>query len=379
MKKFFAVLAFITSVLIASSAAYYSVFGLSHLFAGAKLAIIIMAGSLEFGKLVTATILHRYWEDINKGIRLYLLIGTITLIGITSAGIYGFLSNAYQITANQYAINSSQINILENKKNYFQKNIDRIGDQVTTKENRINTLTELRAQQEARLDTLYKKQWWNSIRRTEALIKQADAEIKKNSNDITELNNNISSSTDSINKFDMQILGFSNSESTADLGPLIYLSKITGKSMDQVVNYFILLLIFVFDPLAVCLLIAANTISLKAFKKTKNPVATTLSKTGTATKVEDTHTDVLGEHNLIIDDLKFEATVPDEKEFNTPYPLADIINEPTSNDMKGQSRAKKIADLKNKQQGGIVNVKGEYRFTNPNTYGDGRSPRPKKK
>lgn len=356
MKKFFAVLAFLTSTVIAASAAYYSVFGLSHLFAGAKLAIIVMAGSLEFGKLVTATLLHRYWDDINKLVRTYLLIGTITLIGITSAGIYGFLSNAYQITANQYAINSSQITILESKKDFFQGNIDRIEGQIQTKEQRISTLSELRAQQEARLDTLYKKQWWNSIRRTEALIKQADAEIKKNSEDIAELNSNISSANDSINKFDMQILDYSSSEATAELGPLIYLSNITGKPMDQVVNYFILLLIFVFDPLAVCLLIVANTISEKAFKRKEQ------------SEERDLVEEVLNEQGLTTSDLKFEPMVPEGKEFYTKYPLSELVESKNKDEVNTSST------------GSIANISGEYSVQSSSkpTYGDGRSPRRKK-
>lgn len=369
MKKFFAVLAFFTSIIIAASAAYYSVFGLSHLFAGAKLAIIIMAGSLEFGKLVTATMLHRYWDDINKLVRTYLLIGTITLIGITSAGIYGFLSNAYQITANQYAINSSQITILESKKDFFQGNIDRIEGQIETKEQRINTLSELRAQQEARLDTLYKKQWWNSIRRTEALIKQADAEIKKNSDDIADLNSNISSANDSINKFDMQILEYSSSEATAELGPLIYLSNITGKPMDQVVNYFILLLIFVFDPLAVCLLIVANTVSEKAFKRKEDPVTTIdLPEVTVRPEERDLVEEVLNEEGLTTSDLKFEPMVPEGKKFHTSYPLSELIKD------------RRVEDKHDNKPGDIENISGNYSVdtAKKSTYADGRKPRNRK-
>ena len=86
----------IAALLIAGSAGFFSVFGLSKLFAGAALSVIIMAGSLEFGKLVTAAFLYRYWDDINRWMKTYLIMGVITLVVITSAGIFGFLSNAYQ-------------------------------------------------------------------------------------------------------------------------------------------------------------------------------------------------------------------------------------------------------------------------------------------
>ena len=85
-----------SALTIAGSAAFFSVFGLSKLFAGAQLAVIIMAGSLEFGKLVAASFLYRFWDKINPLHRTYMTIATVILVLITSAGIFGFLSNAYQ-------------------------------------------------------------------------------------------------------------------------------------------------------------------------------------------------------------------------------------------------------------------------------------------
>ena len=86
----------LSALLIAGSAAFFSVFGLSKLFAGATMSVVIMAGSLEFGKLVGASFLYRYWNKINTWLKIYMTVGVITLVGITSAGIFGFLSNAYQ-------------------------------------------------------------------------------------------------------------------------------------------------------------------------------------------------------------------------------------------------------------------------------------------
>ena len=94
--RFFAFLVGLAAFAIAGSAAFFSVFGLSKLFAGATSAVVVMAGSLEFGKLISASFLYRYWDKVNKALRTYLLVGIITLVGITSAGIFGFLSNAYQ-------------------------------------------------------------------------------------------------------------------------------------------------------------------------------------------------------------------------------------------------------------------------------------------
>ena len=94
--KIFPKLIGLSALLVAGSAAFFSVFGLSKLFAGATLSVVIMAGSLEFAKLISASFLYRYWKSINVLMRSYLTVAIVTLVLITSAGIFGFLSNAYQ-------------------------------------------------------------------------------------------------------------------------------------------------------------------------------------------------------------------------------------------------------------------------------------------
>src|SRR5210317_1626046 len=94
----------LSALSVSASAAFYSVTGLSLLFAGASFAVIIMASSLEIAKLVTASLLYQYLEKLNKVLRTYLTIAAFILILITSAGIYGFLSAAYQATANKAGI-----------------------------------------------------------------------------------------------------------------------------------------------------------------------------------------------------------------------------------------------------------------------------------
>ena len=97
--KNFSTLIGISALLVAGSAAFFSVFGLSRLFSGAFFSVIIMAGSLEFAKLVCASLLYQYWGTINKWLRFYLSVAVFVLMVITSGGIYGFLSGAYQETA----------------------------------------------------------------------------------------------------------------------------------------------------------------------------------------------------------------------------------------------------------------------------------------
>ncbi len=97
-KGMFPFLIAFSALSVSASAAFYSVYGLSKLFAGAQFQVIIMAGSLEFAKLVTASLLYQYWDTINKTLRTYLTGATFVLVLITSMCIYGFLSAAYQDT-----------------------------------------------------------------------------------------------------------------------------------------------------------------------------------------------------------------------------------------------------------------------------------------
>ena len=124
--KLFPSLIALSALSVSASAAFYSISGLSKLFAGASLEVIIMASSLEIAKLVIASLLYQYWNDLNKTLRVYLTIATTVLILITSMGIYGFLSSAYQETANKDQIVTTQITTLETKKKLFEETRDNI-------------------------------------------------------------------------------------------------------------------------------------------------------------------------------------------------------------------------------------------------------------
>ena len=113
--KYFHIWLGISALLIAGSAAFFSVFGLSKLFAGAALSVVIMAGSLELGKLVTAAFLYRYWDAVNWFQRVYLGTAVIVLVGITSAGIFGYLSNAYQGATIEFEKQSTTLTYKEDR------------------------------------------------------------------------------------------------------------------------------------------------------------------------------------------------------------------------------------------------------------------------
>jgi hypothetical protein len=258
MKRYLPYLILFTALSVSLSAAFYSVFGLSKLFAGASLQVIIMASSLELAKVVIATLLHTYWREMNRLLRTYLTVATVVLVVITSAGIYGYLSSAYQITANLDAQTSKQIEIIRYKKDEYVKQLDELKKE---KDGIVTSITQLRGN----LSTVNQTQYID--RKTGQVITNTSTGGKKavegqlqdaiKRRDAVDLK--ITERTDSVLALESRILQVESSSSAAsELGPLKYLSGLTGRPMDEIVNYFLLLLIAVFDPLAVSLILAAN-------------------------------------------------------------------------------------------------------------------------
>lgn len=261
--KFAYLLAFSASILVCI-AAYFSITGFAKLFSGAFYEMLVMVSGLELAKLVVTSFLYRYWEKVSKVFRTYLLIAISILMIITSAGVYGFLSSAYSITSDKLGQTDSNIEIYEKKKESINDVNNRIKSIIDSKNNRINTLTQLRTTQESRIDTLYKKNLITSARKTEQIIKEANAEIEKNNKQIDSLNTIVQAALDSSNRIDLKILELKGSDIQGEVGPLKYISRLTNSSMETVVNFFILLLVFVCDPLAVCLVIATNKVLLES-------------------------------------------------------------------------------------------------------------------
>lgn len=258
MKNKFGYIMLALALVVAGCAGYFSVWGLSQLFAGASTAVIIMATGLEIGKIVTTTALHRYWKKISGLLKTYLTISVIVLMLITSAGIYGFLSNAYQKTANKLEIHEGEIAVFEGKKTLFQNNIDDNEKVIEQKNKRVDQLSQLRTTQETRLDAATNNRNRSGARTD---IENSNSEIQKLSSEIDALNQKNSALNDSISKYNTMVLELkAGSDVAAEVGPLKYISELTGVPMANVVNYLILLLIFVFDPLAVALVLMTNRI-----------------------------------------------------------------------------------------------------------------------
>ena len=245
-----------TALSVSGSAAYYSVTGLSKLFAGAAFAVMVMAGSLEVAKLVIASLLHRYWKTMNKYLRTYLTIATIILIGITSAGIYGFLSAAYQETANKATVVEKQVQLIETRKQSFEKIKTQYEAEKTALTENISSLRNaLGNNTQSYVDTAGRVISYSSSANRKAFERQLETAITKDE----KLTEKIQSLNDTILTLETQAVQVGiNSDVAAELGPLKYLSGLTGKPMDQIINILLLVIIFVFDPLAVSLVIAAN-------------------------------------------------------------------------------------------------------------------------
>tara|TARA_R100000005_G_C4997477_1_gene204184 strand:+ start:725 stop:1858 length:1134 start_codon:yes stop_codon:yes gene_type:complete len=248
----------LSALAVSGSAAFYSVFGLSKLFAGASTQVIIMAGSLEFAKLVTASLLYQYWGTINKWLRTYLSIAVFVLMVITSGGIYGFLSGAYQETATKSEFLDKSLAVLETKQTRFEEN----KTDLTLEKSQLNTtISDLRTSLSNPAQVQYvDRESGQLITTTSTSTRKAlQKELELTIVDRDNINLKLEAVQDSIMRLDTELLDLEiGNEEQRELGPLKYLSEITGKEMGQVVNWFLLLIIFVFDPLAIALVVAAN-------------------------------------------------------------------------------------------------------------------------
>ena len=258
----------LSALSVSASAAFYSVSGLSKLFAGASLEVIIMAGSLEFAKLVTASLLYQYWDIINKTLRTYLSIATIILVLITSMGIYGFLSAAYQETYSKLSIVENQKDFIQQKVEFYQSDVNRYDEEIKRISSNISTLSNAKASTIQVRDTSVSGGFRQTISTTELRMAQNRINIEEENRKLAQQKRIVAS--DSLQKFQLQVLELdNNTEVAGELGPLQYLSSLTGYSMDKIINILLLIIIFVFDPLAISLVVAANFAFDKAYPKKK--------------------------------------------------------------------------------------------------------------
>ncbi len=229
------ILAF-SALLVAGNAAFFSVTGISHLFSGAFWSVVCMAGSLEIGKLVTASFLYRYWDKINKLLKIYLLVGSLILVGITSIGIFGYLSKAYQQSSAELTQLTLQLDQYETELDFIKTDKKATEDHL---EEQLSSLPD------------------NYI-----------TAKRKLRNEYTPMIRAYSDSTMIVSKKIAKLRG-QLVETGIDVGPALYVAKAFDTDVDTVVKWLILIFILVFDPLAIALVIATNVAIAEREKSSK--------------------------------------------------------------------------------------------------------------
>lgn len=223
---FFGVLLMLTSLVIAGVAGWFSVYGLAHIYQGAFLSVVLMGGALEIGKLVATSYLYRYWEYTTWLLKTYLMIAILGLMLITSSGIFGYLSNAYQQDAVGIKDVTSRIELIDREYEELSKRELSIDAEVNAVDPKyVTARLKLMTQYKPEKEKLTKRRDEIRVQKLELSTKQLEVE--------------------------------------AHTGPIIYIAKAMGKSVDTAVIWLSLLIIAVFDPLAVALTIAANAVFIR--------------------------------------------------------------------------------------------------------------------
>ena len=246
---------------LATFSGYYSVFGISKLFSGGSWSIVGMAAMLELSKLVVVTFLHDHFKTLRLLFKTYLVMATVVLMSITSVGVYGYLTNSYQETAKVIYKAQNEIGLLDQKKKLFTEQKTQVDKLIEDKNSRIKSLDQIRlSQQNAYVQQLSQKGKTNGLSRNITSIDKSSENIN---NELTQLTQKSFALSDSISSIDQTKLTLTNESFSSELGPLLYLSRITGIPMDIVVNWFIIILVIVFDPLAISFVIAGNHLKSK--------------------------------------------------------------------------------------------------------------------
>jgi hypothetical protein len=264
----------LSAFLLAGCAAFFSVKGIALLFSASFWSVGIMAGSLEIAKLVSASYLYRYWDSINKALRTYMLCATILLMGITSLGIFGFLSDAFQRNFSQYSLNVNKVQALKSQQTF-------VSSQVDFNKGKLKDLIELQKTYQGSLDSAVKQDvtvtktssgGLFSSGRTEKvtdnkLLDSKNKIIEGSQQNINSLFNQIGIVSSELQNLEKQasqlaqeIMVLESDNSKGEIGTFKFVAEAFGLKIETAVKIFIILIVIVFDPLAVALVIAYNSL-----------------------------------------------------------------------------------------------------------------------
>jgi hypothetical protein len=263
-----------SAFLLASCAAFFSVKGIALLFAASFWSVAIMASTMELAKLISASYLYRYWDKTNKMLKRYMFSAVILLMGITSLGIFGFLSDAFQHNFSKYSLNLNKIQSLKSQQIFYISQID-------FNKNKLKDLIELQKIYQVSLDDAVKQNvtttktigggLFSSVRTEKItdikLVESKNKIVEGSQSNINNLFSQISVVTSSLGNLEKQsldnaqeIIELESDNTKGEIGTFKFVADAFGLKIETAVRIFIVLIVIVFDPLAVCLVIAYNSL-----------------------------------------------------------------------------------------------------------------------
>jgi len=316
-----------TATFIAGCAAFFSVRGISLLFAGSMIPVAIMASSLEVGKLMAASFLYRQWKRLKLLMKFYLSVAVVLLIGITSLGVYGYLSDAFDKTMSQVKLYETNIEQTQKQIDTYQKEINKIegaADLIDTKANESITqyqkiyddfVADQRARQQALRDQLKmlneavavvenqpgglfsnKKKKLQELKDQQAedrntisnSLKEIDVSIsdeykkftvkverlRESTEQVPDNVQDVNTIYDKIRGKELEILKLREDIRNTDIGSFKFIARSFDMELEQVVKWFIFIICVVFDPLAVVLVVGLNMMIADRWQQLEKPVAT---------------------------------------------------------------------------------------------------------
>jgi len=271
----------LSAFLLASCAAFFSVKGIALLFAASFWSVAIMAGSLEVAKLISASYLYRYWSSTHNLLKKYMLSATILLMCITSLGIFGFLSDAFQRNFSQYSLNLNKIQSLKSQQNFYIS-------QIEFNKNKLKDLIQLQKTYQTSLDNVVKQEvtttkttgggFFSSAKSEKVtdikLLESKNKIVEGSQSNINNLFSQISTVTSDLQNLEKQnlennqeVLKLESDNTKGEIGTFKFVADAFGLKIETAVKIFIILIVIVFDPLAVCLVIAYNSVIKKIDNK----------------------------------------------------------------------------------------------------------------
>ena len=305
-----------SALIIAGCAAYFSVTGLGVLFSGAAVSVMVMASALEIAKLVAATYLKQEWDTIKGFNKWYLTSAVALLMLITSAGIFGYLSNAFQAQ-------SLQLQQVDREVLVYTTKIE----QNTLQINQLNTqLGQLSSTQSQILD----KGKVNS--RLLRSIDNKDKQTAQINKKIEILQTENAKNNEEINKIKV-----SNLDLEKEVGGFRFIAEAFGIELKNVVKFFIFLIVIVFDPLAVALIIAFNGLILDKKKKQKEHIVEIMQNDEKLGLYDDLD-DLIEKNYEIYGDIGKNSTIKEENEVI----VENIVNEIEKNEINEKKEDESI-------------------------------------